>query len=448
MKMSMSASFTLNIQREDLDTKEKRAQYNICIVGCGRNGLTHACLFADAGFNVIAADKNPHTISLVKTAKKIFHEKHLNESLQRHVKEGRITATTNVKDACSKSGVIALFVPVELDEKEKPDYACIEKTCKEIGMGMRNGSLVLVMTAVAPGITEGLVRETLEIASGLQAGKDFGLAYASPNSSPKIVAGTDKNSLEAASLILEPLVNSPIITVEDIKVAETAHLFNMVQRHTEMTLAGEFSVFCEKAGVDYLEVQKTLNQTLSRLLLPQLSEMSSKLFHVLLNEAESLNLKMRITASAKETAEEILNHSVRLVRKALRKCGKPLRRSRIAVLGVSAKPNVKDGNSKFVEKLIKTLVAKGVRIRVYDPYFTQKELVDMGYPAEKTLKQTVENVDCIVITVPHERFRKMSMRRLSFTMKMPAAIVDLTYIIEPKKAQKEGFVFQGLGRGS
>jgi len=445
--MSVSASSILEIRREDLDTREKRAQYTICVVGCGRNGLTHACLFADAGFKVIATDKNPHVVSTIKTAKKLFCEKELNEFFQRQVKEGRITATTNVKDACFKSDVIALFVSVKIDEKEKPDYSCLEKACKEIGMSIRNGSLILVMTPVAPGTTEELIKERLETASGLKAGKDFGLAYASSSISPKIVAGIDEKSLKAASIILESATNGSTVTVKNIRVAETALLLDMIQRRTEMMLACEFSVFCEKVGVDYLEVQKTVNQTSNTLFLPQLSKINTKLFHVLLKEADSLNLRMQITASAKETAKEILNHTVRLVRKALRKCGKPLRGSRIVVLGVSAIPNKKCGISKFVEKLVKTLVAKGARIRVYDPYFTQKELNDMGFSAEKTLKQTVENVDCLVVTVPHHRFRKMNLRRLSFTMKMPAAIVDLTYIIEPQKAEKEGFSFQGLGRG-
>jgi UDP-N-acetyl-D-mannosaminuronate dehydrogenase len=156
---------------------------------------------------------------------------------------------------------------------------------------------------------------------------------------------------------------------------------------------------------------------------------------------------MRITSSAKETAEEILNYAIRLVKKALRKCGKPLRRSRITILGVSGTPDTKDEKNPFVKKLMKKLISKGVQVRVYDPFFAQKELNEMGYPAEKTLKQAVENTDCIIITVPHERFGKMNLRRLSLTAKMPAAMVDLAYIINPEKAKKEGFAFLGLGRG-
>lgn len=447
MPVSTSAYSFTKLGEETLDTADKRSQLTVCVIGCGRKGLTHACLFADAGFKVIAADKSPKVASMIKSSRKIFYNKKLNESLKRHVKEKQINVTTRLKEAATESDVITVFTPVNVDEKGRIDYSCLEKICGEIGLGMRKGSLVIIMTTVAPGITEELVRKTLENASGFIAGEDFGLGYASPTNSPRIVAGINEESLKATAAVLRTIINSSLVTLENIKAAETAFLINAVQRGVDMALASEFSVFCEKIGVDYLKVQKALNMHSNSLVLPRVSQLNSKLFQYVLEEAEALNLKMRITSSTKENVEGVLAHAVRLVRNALRACGKPLRRSRIAVLGVSSKPDIKEKNSWFVKKFVETLVAKGARIKVYDPFFTEKELNEMGYQAGKTLTQTLENVDCVVVAVPHERFRKMNMRRLSFMVKMPAAIVDLAYILEREKAEKEGFAFRGLGRG-
>jgi nucleotide sugar dehydrogenase len=432
---------------KSLEPLEECLECTLCIVGDGPNSLKYACLFAEAGFKVVAVNNDPQVVSMIQAARRVFNDKKLNQTLRNHIKDGKIIATTDIKGACAKSHVIAIFVPVEIDDKERPDYSHLEKTCKAVGMGLRKDALVIVMTPLTPGTTEGLVKEMLEFSSGLKAGEDFSLGYAPPNICPRIAAGIDKKSAQAVATVLETVGNSPIAVVNDLKVAETIHLFSLIHKHVETTLAAELSVFCEKIGVDYLEIQKTLNQSSISLPIPEVSRLNSRLVHVFLNEAEALNLKMRITSSAKETAEETLTHIVRLVRKSLRKCGKPLRRSRIAFLGVSAKPNVKKEKNLFVKKLAEKLTAKGVMLRVYDPFFTQKELNEMGYPAEKTLKQTAENADCFIITVPHERFKKMSLKKLSLTAKMPAAIVDLAYIIDPEKAEKEGFVFCGLGRG-
>ena len=448
MSTSVSAYSFVKLGKEKLDTVNERSRLTVCVVGCGRKGLTHACLFADAGFKVIAADKSPKTVSMIKSSRRIFYNKKLNETLKKHVKEKRINITTDVKKAAAESDVITIFAPVDVDEKGRIDYSCLEKTCKEVGLGMRKGSLVINMTTVTPGTTEELVRKTLENASGFKAGEDFGLGYASPINSPRIAAGINEKSLKATATVLRTITNGSLVTLENVKAAETAFLFTVVQRGVDVALASEFSVFCEKVGVDYLEVQKAVNMHSNSLVLPRVSQLSSKPFQYVLEEAEALNLKMRITSSARENVENVLAHAVRLVRNALRACGKPLRRSRIAVLGVSAKPDRKEKNNNwFVKKFVETLAAKGARIKVYDPFFTEKELNEMGYQAGKTLTQTLENVDCIVVTVPHERFRKMNMRRLSFMVKMPAAIVDLAYILDREKAEKEGFAFRGLGRG-
>jgi len=71
----------------------------------------------------------------------------------------------------------------------------------------------------------------------------------------------------------------------------------------------------------------------------------------------------------------------------------------------------------------------------------------MGYPAKATLTKTVEGADCIIIAVGHDRFRRLNLRRIKIFVKKPAAIVDMGHVIDPAKAEKEGFVYRGLGRG-
>lgn len=124
-----------------------------------------------------------------------------------------------------------------------------------------------------------------------------------------------------------------------------------------------------------------------------------------------------------------------------------MRRAKISVFGVSYRPNVKEPRGSSIKRLVNKLGKKGATVRIYDPLFSQKELEELGYPAERTLTKTVQGVDCLLIAVGHNRFRRLNLRRVKFLVKKPAAIVDMGHVIDPVKAEKEGFVYRGVGRG-
>jgi UDPglucose 6-dehydrogenase len=68
-------------------------------------------------------------------------------------------------------------------------------------------------------------------------------------------------------------------------------------------------------------------------------------------------------------------------------------------------------------------------------------------PAERTLEKTVEGTDCLVIVVGHNRFKHLSLKKVKLLMTKAASIVDMGNAIKPEKAEKEGFVYRGVGRG-
>jgi len=116
-----------------LESRENRREFTICIVGCGRTGLVTACLFVEAGFNVIAVDSSSHIVHILKTGKSPFTESDLRKFISKHVKNNRFKATTNLRKAVSESDVIVFGIQTSLDKKRKPDYSRLEKACKEVG---------------------------------------------------------------------------------------------------------------------------------------------------------------------------------------------------------------------------------------------------------------------------------------------------------------------------
>jgi UDP-N-acetyl-D-mannosaminuronic acid dehydrogenase len=185
-------------------------------------GLPTACLFAETGFKVTGVDIDLKVVKIVNDAKSPIPEPLLDTMTKRNVESGRLKAISNIKQAASDNEAIIIIVPTSIDGNRKPDYSAVERTCKEIGKGLKKGSLIVLESTIGPGSTEGFVRELLELSSGMNAGSDFGLAY-SPiratagrvirdiQSYPRIVGGFDQLSLETASALIGTIVKEKII---------------------------------------------------------------------------------------------------------------------------------------------------------------------------------------------------------------------------------------------
>ena len=451
---------TMKLAAEDIDLPEKREKITVTVVGCGRVGLATACLFAEVGFKVIGVDSNRRVVDLLKKSRSPFTESPLREFLEKQVKSSRFTATTSARKAASASDVIIISVPTPVDKKKKTDYSHIEKTCREVGMGLRSSSLVIFQSTMGPGMTEILAKETFENASGLKAGTGFGLAYCPVFAVPRrtledittrarVVGAINQQNLEATCLLLGTITKGKIVKVRDIKTAEAAELFKKAHQDVNVALANEFAHFCEKAGIDFVEACNAVGSNPHHSLqFSGISEVrASEDSLLLLEEAEALNVKLRMLTLARKINDEKLDHTLHLVREALRSCQKPLRRAKISVFGVSSRPNLKEPRGSSTKKLVNILKKRGVSVQVYDPFFSPEELSKLGYPAKATLTKTVEGVDCIIVAVGHDRFRRLNLRRLTVFVKKPAAIVDMGHVIDPAKAEKEGLVYRGLGRG-
>jgi nucleotide sugar dehydrogenase len=444
----------------EIDTPEKRSKYAVAIIGCGQAGILHAVLFADAGFKVTCVDTDLTKLNNMTKCKLAILKDDVKSRIRDYLKTGRLDATADIKKAVSQNDIIAITVPVKIDSKKKTDNSDIKNVCKMVGPNLRGGSLVFNMSIAGIGTTDAVVKETLENASGYKAGAHFAVAYApippSYCSTPenvknyrRIVAASDKKTLQAGAAILESVTEKPVFTTEDTRAAEAAVLFEIVHEDVAVAVVNEFAYLCEKLGVDYLETQNLINRNRDEQTTP--CAFANRHFddepYILLEDAENINVKLKVSSAARETNEEMARHVANLTKDALRNCGKTLKRANVVLLGISRTLNARGAASHVAKEIADTLEARGAKLTLYDPYFTEKELAEMQHTAKKTLTGSLEAADCIVILVAHEQFKNLSLNRLKHVMKMPAAIIDLTGTYEPGKVEKEGFIYRGLGRG-
>jgi UDP-N-acetyl-D-mannosaminuronic acid dehydrogenase len=284
----------------------------------------------------------------------------------------------------------------------------------------------------------------------LKAGKDFFIAY-NPLHFPKghpfksltnlelIIASEDKPSLDAAATILKTL-SSSIKQTCDVKAAELAVIFKVAQQDANMALANELAIFCENAGMDFFDVQELINPISSELYPTIAQEENKKEAYLLIESAENFNVKLRLPLLCRLINEDMVKHAVNLTQEALRSCDKSLRRAKVAVLG-SANPN------SAIEEFIKSTTIKGAKISLFDPLLPKNETMDSMPVLKRSLNETVEGADCLVVLTGQEQFKRLNLKKLRAVMKTPAVLVDLIGVAEPEKIEAEGFIYRGLGRG-
>jgi len=440
----------LNLQPEDIDSKEKRAKYTVSIVGCGQAGILYADAFAEAGYRVTCNDENPNLLKKITKVKNCCTNIEIETRLKKHINTGNLTTSNIRKNTVSQSDIIILTINARIDTKKKSDTIELIGACKQVGAALKQGTLLIYGGISGFGATETLLKETLENTSGLKEGKDFLLAYnplhfskthpiEALNTLELIIASANQHSLNVAATVLKT-ITPKVKQTNQVKNAELASLFKATQQDMDMALANELAIFCENTGMDYFEVQKLINDEKTSFWPAMGEEKNQKETCLLIESAENLNVKLRLPQLGRQINEELVKHAINLTQEALHTCDKSLRRSRVAVFGTT---NQNTATAKYIE----AATTKGAKIALYDPWLAKNEILDTSPIVKRSLNDIVEGADCLVILTGQDQFKKLNLRKIKTVMKSPAILVDLIGLAEPEKIQREGFIYRGIGRG-
>ena len=243
----------------------------IAVVALGKIGLPLAVQFANKGHQVIGCDVNQKTVDLVNAGTEPFPgEAHLQEHLNKVVKNGNLIATTDTQDAVSKSEAVVVVVPLFVDEQGVPDFGWMDAATEKIGAGLKPGTLVSYETTLPVGTTRNRFAKALEKASGLTAGKDFtlvfspervltGRVFADLRKYPKLVGGIDAASTAAGVKFYEAVLDfddrpdlqqkNGVWDLGSCEASEMAKLAETTYRDVNIALANQFAIFAEGANM-------------------------------------------------------------------------------------------------------------------------------------------------------------------------------------------------------
>jgi UDP-N-acetyl-D-mannosaminuronic acid dehydrogenase len=227
------------------------------IIGLGHVGLP---LAAKIDREVFGFDTDSSVISSLRNRIPPFFETGLSELLNSPSVRINFHLIDSWLDV-SKSDVIVITVGTPISVKGEPLLKSLDDCTDSLGKVLKSGQLVIYRSTIPPGTLRGRIMPVLERASGLSAGKDFQLAYSPERlvegvalreiiDVPHIIGGLDDDSSKSAADFFESL-GSKCIIVSRPEVAEMAKLMDNVYRDTNIALANEFSLACEKLGIDF-----------------------------------------------------------------------------------------------------------------------------------------------------------------------------------------------------
>jgi len=443
----------LGLSREEVKQALRDGKVTIAVYGLGKMGLPLAAVFADHGANVIGVDINERVVEMVnKGENHVKEEPGLDELVRRNVEEGRLRATTDGVWAAKSADVMIILVPTLADDRGNLKLEPVYDVANKIAKGLEKGDIVITEATMPPGTTESLI-PILE-KSGLKLG-EFGLAHAPERTMtgtairditgqyPKIVGASDERTLEAVIGLYETINRKGVIPMSSIKAAEAVKVFEGVYRDVNIALANELALWCEEHGLDALEIFNAANtQPYCHLHMPG-AGVGGHCIPVYPWFVISLAKKTnpRLIKTAREINDSMPHHIVELTIRGLNEVGKPLKGSNVLVLGLTFRGGVREFTKSPAIDVIKELKEWGARVFTYDPLCNEEDAKRFG--AE--WKEDFKDVDAIVIVTDHKEFKDLNLEEIAKQVRN-RVIVDGRNILDPRKAEKLGFVYLRVGR--
>src|SRR5208282_2163139 len=234
----------------------------IAIVGLGYVGLPLSIQFAKSSATVLGLDIDTSKVDALNQGNSYI--KHIpSESIAELVRSGKFSASTDFSRIHEVSAII-ICVPTPLNKNREPDISYILDTGKAIARHLQRGTLVVLESTTYPGTTDEDLRAVLEVGSGLEAGKDFHLAFSperedpgNPNSKvafiPKVVGGYTPACLAKAMALYSKAIKT-IVPVSSCRAAEATKLLENTFRSVNIALVNELKVVYSAMGIDVWEV--------------------------------------------------------------------------------------------------------------------------------------------------------------------------------------------------
>ncbi|MGZ7134057.1 MAG: UDP-glucose dehydrogenase family protein [Halobacteriota archaeon] len=446
-------------------TAHENSVQRISIVGTGYVGLSTAACFASKGYDVVASTRNEDKVRIINAKRAPFHEPGLDEAVRTGIESGHLRAEINRSEAVRQTEVT--FITVGTPEKADGtvDLRYVISASEDIGHALKQKKayhLVVVKSTVTPGTVRGPFKAALEKSSGLVAGRDFGLCMnpeflrqgsairdtLHPN---RVVIGEyDKRSGQRLTDLFEgfyepgiPLLRMGLESAEMVKYASNTFLA------MKISYANEMARICERVpGVDVSEVMAGVGR--DERINPKFLNAGAgfggsclpKDTKALCKFAEAQGYSAPLLRATLAVNQAQASHVAQL---ALSTLGER-RDKKVALLGLSFKPDTDDLREAPSLKVARALLKAGAYVSAFDPVV--KEVSQPGFEALEyphSISECLAGAHCCVVLTEWKQFKELTPDDFIQFMATPT-VIDARRIFDPNEfGNRLTFLAVGLG---
>jgi UDP-N-acetyl-D-glucosamine dehydrogenase len=393
--------------------------HSVGIIGLGYVGLPLARAFASAGTPVIGFDVDTVKISKLNAGESYI--KQIPSSVIGSMRERGFSATADFSRLAGADAIL-ICVPTPLTEAREPDLTYVVKSAEAIAKHLRKGQLVVLESTTYPTTTRNVVLPILE-RSGLKCGEDFYLAFSperedpgnqsfSVSSIPKVVGGIDERSAELACQLYSAIVPQ-VVRVSSPEVAEACKILENTYRAVNIALVNELKVLYDRMGIDVWEVIEAAKTKPFGFQAfypgPGLGGHCIPIDPFYLTwVARQYGLPTRFIELAGEINTAMPGYVVSRIGDALNDHGKPVKGSRVAVLGMAYKKDIDDPRESPGFELVELLMKKGAVVTYNDPHIpvlpSMRHYPGLKMQSQELTEDYLRQQDCVLIATDHSAY--------------------------------------------
>ena len=428
----------------------------ICVIGAGHVGLVTAACFAELGHRAVCMDQDRKKLVSLRNGKSWFYEPGLEELVVKNLRKKRLCFTDRLREGVRQSEIIFIAVGTPPLPSGGADLTAVEQVVRQIAQAA-DGYRLIVEKSTVPVETGRRIKQALEILSKRRApievasNPEFlreGSAVHDFFHPDRIVIGVESG--RSRKLLEElykpfkaPLVVTDIASAELIKHSSNAYL------SMKISFINAVSVLCDKVGADVEQVARGVGLD-SRIGSPFLKAgigyggfCFPKDLEAYIRIAEKLGYDFKLLKVVKQINDEQRRLLVEKISHLLWN----LKDKKIALLGLSFKPDTDDMRFAPSLEIIAALERGGARIHAYDPQaMPEAKRLGLRVRLAKDPYQMARDADCLVLVTEWKEFKDLDFKRIKKLMRQPV-LVDGRNLYDPEKMQGLGFRYAGMGRG-
>lgn len=397
---------------------ERFSRRDACVgvVGLGYVGLPLVRALHDAGFRVIGYDVDDAKIEQLRKGEAYL--KHLGDALPKELAASdRFTPTSSPEDL-SACDAVCLCVPTPLGSHQEPDLSYVEDSTRMVGSVLKAGALVVLESTSYPGTTREVCLPLLE-SGNRRCGHDFFLAFSPEREDPgrrgfetrtipRLVGGIDEPSGMVAHALYSAAVEQAVL-LDSAETAEAAKLLENIYRAVNIALVNELKPVLADMGIDIWKVIKAAATKPFGFQAfypgPGLGGHCIPIDpYYLTHKAREYGHATRFIELAGEINSRMPLAVVDRVAHALNQDAKPVKGSRVLIVGIAYKPDVDDVRETPAAEIIRLLLERGAIVSYHDPHIARfpdmrKYQFDL---ASAPLDQAhIDAADCVLIVTNH-----------------------------------------------